>query len=562
MSAPVLIIDVAHAAWHAVRESAGNANPFAVLLARIAALSAEHERVILALDSPPYDRAALLPSYKAHRTSDPEARALVGRMLDGLRASGKHVIAEVPGAEADDVCATIALWCAREGIPCTVATSDKDLWPLVDLAAVWDLRSGEPITPEKCMARWGVDPKLLHDLLALAGDLSDGVPGVPGIGEKKAAALLTRVGALWEILGMEPKRDDEIEFLSKDADKASRAAKKAEKDKAPEAETLRLLAQDAAVTAWIAKQVALVHQHRAAVELAREVIRLRDDLPIDCMRLLAPKGESDGGVGDQVKGERSLPHQDRGVAHLRAVAESRDSVRLEEERTEGVPGMDGAQGRALAPAAPTAARAAAKEAEAETTPREEKTVNDIAEAEIETPVRTTAPLAVRQPEPAAPKPQSILVEQTPVRHAGPPATLLRTSPEIAALAEALAKAQGEIEHAEKTAENNHTRKRYADLAAVWRAVRAPLSKHGLSVVQVATGGHLISRLLHSSGQWIEADVKIALDTATGRTPVQALGSALTYLRRYVLSGLVGVAPDDDDDGNSDGRAIPPARRSA
>jgi hypothetical protein len=79
-------------------------------------------------------------------------------------------------------------------------------------------------------------------------------------------------------------------------------------------------------------------------------------------------------------------------------------------------------------------------------------------------------------------------------------------------------------------------------------------------VQAIVDGHLVTRL-YCGEQWIEGETKLALDTSTGRTPVQALGSAITYLRRYVLSSMVGVAPDDDDDGEGT-RAIPPQRRGA
>jgi hypothetical protein len=109
--------------------------------------------------------------------------------------------------------------------------------------------------------------------------------------------------------------------------------------------------------------------------------------------------------------------------------------------------------------------------------------------------------------------------------------------------------------AAKDTENPHFRRTYADLASVWRACRPALARHGLSVVQVITGGFLLTRLMHKSGQWIESDIGITGDESTGRTRVQAFGSALTYLRRYALSALVGVAPDDDDDGN--GATAPP-----
>jgi hypothetical protein len=127
---------------------------------------------------------------------------------------------------------------------------------------------------------------------------------------------------------------------------------------------------------------------------------------------------------------------------------------------------------------------------------------------------------------------------------------LRTSPEIADLAGALAAAQGEMEMAARDATNPHFNKTYADLASVWRACRPQLAKNGLAVLQVITRGTLITRLVHKSGQWIEGDIRIEVDGDRGRSQIQAFGSSLTYLRRYALAATVGVAPDDDDDGET------------
>lgn len=120
------------------------------------------------------------------------------------------------------------------------------------------------------------------------------------------------------------------------------------------------------------------------------------------------------------------------------------------------------------------------------------------------------------------------------------------SDSVAALAAALAKAQGVMSHASKDAQNPHFRSRYADLAAVWSAVREPLSANGLSVVQtVAQGDGTVgvrSLLLHASGEWICSVLEMPV---AQKTP-QGYGSALTYARRYALAALVGIAQDDDD----------------
>ncbi len=142
----------------------------------------------------------------------------------------------------------------------------------------------------------------------------------------------------------------------------------------------------------------------------------------------------------------------------------------------------------------------------------------------------------------------------------PEAIVPNRSQSVAKLAEALSKAQGEITHAQKDTKNEFFKSKYATLAAVWGACRAALSKNGLAVVQTLeseSGVVLVTTLMHSSGEWI-----------SGRLPVnpvkndpQGLGSAITYMRRYALSAMVGVAPDDDDDGEAaQGRKKPDVPR--
>lgn len=124
---------------------------------------------------------------------------------------------------------------------------------------------------------------------------------------------------------------------------------------------------------------------------------------------------------------------------------------------------------------------------------------------------------------------------------------LRLSDSIKEIAIALAKAQSKIEHALKTSENIHFTSKYADLAAVMDACRGPLTENGLSFFQSPTlmTDHkwvLITRLLHTSGEWIENDVPIM----NSQGSAQSFGSALTYARRQGLTSLVGIAQDDDD----------------
>ncbi len=120
------------------------------------------------------------------------------------------------------------------------------------------------------------------------------------------------------------------------------------------------------------------------------------------------------------------------------------------------------------------------------------------------------------------------------------------SESINELATALAKAQGEMGGAAKTSENPFYKSKYADLAAVWDAIRIPFSKNGLAVVQ--TSGtvegifYLHTTLMHSSGQWIDSLYPIE---PVKKDP-QGLGSAISYARRYSLMAIAGVAPEEDD----------------
>lgn len=141
---------------------------------------------------------------------------------------------------------------------------------------------------------------------------------------------------------------------------------------------------------------------------------------------------------------------------------------------------------------------------------------------------------------------------------------MNRSDQINELAAALAKAQGEIKGAVKDATNPHFRSSYADLQSVWDAIREPLSKNGLSVMQfpLATYDpdgtayiHVETALAHTSGQWVSSSLTMTPERSTP----QAFGSAITYARRYALQSIAGVAPMDDDGEAAEGRGGHPER---
>lgn len=130
---------------------------------------------------------------------------------------------------------------------------------------------------------------------------------------------------------------------------------------------------------------------------------------------------------------------------------------------------------------------------------------------------------------------------------------MEKSNDITHLAEAFAKAQGEMKAAEMTATNPFLKNRYADLGAVIQASRAVLAKHGLSVVQPISGtGDFIAvttMLMHTSGEWIAETISLPMGEERGKSAAQVAGSTITYLRRYSLASMLGVYADEDTDGN-------------
>lgn len=119
------------------------------------------------------------------------------------------------------------------------------------------------------------------------------------------------------------------------------------------------------------------------------------------------------------------------------------------------------------------------------------------------------------------------------------------------LAAALSKAQGEMQAAIKDKINPFFKSSYADLGSVWDAARPVLSKYGLCVMQTTEmipEGKIImvTTLAHTSGQWM----KSFLPLNPAKNDSQGIGAAITYLRRYSLSAIVGVVCDEDDDGET------------
>jgi 5'-3' exonuclease len=155
----------------------------------------------------PAFRVAAVPSYKAHRlaadgTSEetpPALAAQVPLIEEVLHASGLAVAGQ-PGFEADDVIGTLA---ARSEDPVDVVTGDRDLFQLVDdargIRIIYTQRgllNMDVIDEAAVSGKYGIPGRAYADFAALRGDPSDGLPGVPGVGEKTAAALIRTFGSI------------------------------------------------------------------------------------------------------------------------------------------------------------------------------------------------------------------------------------------------------------------------------------------------------------------------------------------------------------------------------
>lgn len=146
-------------------------------------------------------RNELFPAYKATRSSMPEDLAQQIEPIKQMVRAFNIPALELPGFEADDIIGTIAKKCEAQGMACVVVTGDKDLMQIVSenvtlLDTMKDKSFGIPDVIEK----FGVGPDRVVDVLALWGDTSDNIPGVPGIGEVTAKKLLQEFGTLDELL--------------------------------------------------------------------------------------------------------------------------------------------------------------------------------------------------------------------------------------------------------------------------------------------------------------------------------------------------------------------------
>jgi DNA polymerase-1 len=158
----------------------------------------EHEPhgLIVAMDSKQRSfRKEMFEAYKANRPpAPPDLQQQMSRVREVVEAWGMSPI-EAPGFEADDIIATLVGQARDKGLRVVIVSADKDLLQLVGPDVVmYDTMRNKVFGPEETREKLGVDPGQVRDLLALMGDSSDNVPGVPSVGQKTAAKLLEEYG--------------------------------------------------------------------------------------------------------------------------------------------------------------------------------------------------------------------------------------------------------------------------------------------------------------------------------------------------------------------------------
>ena len=251
----LLLVDVSHTFWtnwHATADQEVSA-AYERTVEHVARMVARHEFAAICCDYPPYHRKAIAPDYKAQRDKpEPVAIEQFARVKDRFARDG-YVIWQSRGFEADDIIAGACAWAgSREDIErVVVASNDKDLLQLVGpRCVVLSTKTGDTIDAGAVEAKFGVAPSQIRDLLALMGDKSDNVPGVPGVGPKKAAGLLAEFGDIECLLA---RIDSDPQCCEGD------------------------------------RIMSLVRDHRARLELARRLVTLRTDAAVDYEAVFRPR---------------------------------------------------------------------------------------------------------------------------------------------------------------------------------------------------------------------------------------------------------------------------------
>ncbi|CCW62916.1 unnamed protein product [Phytomonas sp. EM1] len=175
----------------------------------------KHNKIIVFFDNGDGGRRSVCEEYKRNRAAlkrTPELLLIEKVVKKVLQEEPKETALVVPGnnadlkivnAEADDMIATVALHNQKLKLPTVVISHDYDLYQLIDESKKsyhYDIRTKHLISEKTVMNRIGVPPKLVRDFKAIAGDVSDNIPGIKGIGKIRARQLLCKYGDLQGVL--------------------------------------------------------------------------------------------------------------------------------------------------------------------------------------------------------------------------------------------------------------------------------------------------------------------------------------------------------------------------
>ncbi len=193
-----------HRAYHAVGSLSNSkgfpTNAIYVFTRMLIKLLSEEkpEYMVVALDAKgPTFRHKIYSDYKANRPPTPEDLSVqIPKIKEIVNKLGIKIV-ELEGYEADDIIATLSKRCQENGFKVVLVTGDKDFKQLVTPdTVIWDTMKDEKTDYEKLKKELGFEPSKYVDVLALAGDSIDNIPGVPGIGEKTAVKLIREFGSL------------------------------------------------------------------------------------------------------------------------------------------------------------------------------------------------------------------------------------------------------------------------------------------------------------------------------------------------------------------------------
>jgi DNA polymerase I len=213
-------------------------------IARVRSLAAGYDRTIVCCDSGRSFRHDISPEYKAQRPERNEVLVYQMQLAQETLADDGYTVLSAKGFEADDLIATVCTRLRPEH-EVVIATADKDLTQLVgDGVTIYSLTKNVTMDQDGVLAKFGVHPHQMLDWLCLVGDSSDNVKGVPGVGPKRATELLSKHGSLAKLWPLVLGNDAESSGLTPAIHKA-------------------------------------LGENVAIVDLARQLITLRTDVPID-----------------------------------------------------------------------------------------------------------------------------------------------------------------------------------------------------------------------------------------------------------------------------------------